>query len=313
MLSHMRARCTICPVNCVGIGFCGGIEIRNNSVGRYYSGLKITKRTIEYFGLYHFYPASEIAFIVTSGCNLSCVFCPEYLTIYNPQGYMTIDEVYAKVLSFMEDLNLNIAGFYCNSILDIDLIRRLKHSGKKVVAISHGFFVARHVDTFLALLDAILIRFLGFSEDTYSKVTAIPVGYKYALRLLRRAYEHKLHAEIEFYVIPGITSLEEFTDFLDTVNTINRDIPLHIKRFYPRFLEDRRTPTRTEELMKFYQLAKERLNYVYADLWYPKTNNTYCPEGHLVIERFGWKTRRILLRGNRCPTCGREIPVVVHF
>jgi len=268
------------------------------------------RSTIEYLGLYHFYPKSEIAYVVTSGCNLSCTFCPEYKTVHSMQMSMSPDEVYAKVLKFTEEFSLDIIGFYCNSILDIELIEKLKHVGRKIVALSHGFGTATSRNKLLSSLDAILVRFFGFSEETYSKLTSIPSGYKYALDTVKAAYKIGLHIETEFYIVPGITKENEFIRFVNAIKEINQSIPLHIRRFYPKFLEDKRSPTRTEDLIKFYKLAEGKLDYVYGDLWHSPMNNTFCPNGHLVIERFGWKVKRILLDGDRCSICGKKIPII---
>lgn len=305
-------RCYICPIHCENVGFCGGFFYDGNTWRRIYHNVEILNVTIEKVGFYHFYPGEESLLIISSGCNLPCIFCPKHEVVFERKFALPLDKVYGMILSEIYDKNPKIVGFYCNSILDIEIIRMLRKSfWGKIVVRSNGFLSERSINSLLDEIDGIIIRFLGFSDTSYCRLSVHPNGYKYALETLRRASAKNIHVELEFYIVPGITSHNEFVDFISIIAEMNKNIPLHLKRFYPNFLEKSRSPTRTELLMRYFRLAKEKIRYVYADLWYPSTNDTYCPNNHRVIKRLGWKVMEKKLVGNRCRICGFQLPLVL--
>ncbi|MEX0569193.1 MAG: hypothetical protein Q6363_008560 [Candidatus Njordarchaeota archaeon] len=312
MIDEHRMKCSICPISCEEFGFCGGFFFNNNSWQRVYYNLKIVEATVEQIGFYHFCPGQRSILVISSGCNLPCIFCPEHDTVFEKKFAWSLDRAYSTILSEIHSRNPQIIGFYCNSILDSEVIARLKKFyWGKIVAKSNGFLSNKSINFLLDHVDGIIIRFLGFSVSSYCRLSVHPYGYKYAIKTLKAAITKNIHTEIEFHIVPGVTSEDEFMQFIDVLDTIKKDIPLHLKRFYPDFLEKSRAPTKTELLMRFYRLAKKKLRYVYTDLWYPHTNDTYCPNGHRVIRRLGWKVIEKNLIHNKCKICGAPIPIVL--
>ncbi|MCR8433728.1 MAG: hypothetical protein QXH55_04745 [Candidatus Korarchaeota archaeon] len=279
---------------------------------RVYRNYKITNSTPERIGFYHYCPASPIALVVTSGCNLFCSFCPEFRIVYSPWVIKEANKytLMTEILNFVENHGVHAVALYCNSALDLELISDLKRFSN-IIAVTNGFISKDSLVSYISNLDAILLRLIGFSESSYARMTPFPDAYSYARELIIEANFRGKLLEVEFYIIPGVTSENEFVNFLRFIGLVNKNIPLHIKRFRRGFVELERRPTRTEDIVRYYNIAKQFLNYVYADIWISPYCDTFCPNGHLQIKRFGWKVRKINLKGDACSVCGERIPIKI--
>ena len=72
-------------------------------------------------------------------------------------------------------------------------------------------------------------------------------------------------------------------------------------------------PTPLPTLQKAYEMAKQKLDYVYlGNVRTKDTGDSCCPAcGEKVVERDGYITRASGLEGNRCVQCGNVLPFVV--
>ena len=308
-------QCYFCPITCeLGEGeegLCGAIRRSDGTLHRVYHNFDIEECNIEKTGFYHLFPGHKCLFIRTSHCNLFCTFCPEHKVVYTYSQRISRNVVKESILRRC-NMEIKVLVFSCNSILDLELIKELKEEKQITIACkSHGFINERILTNFLESIDAILIRFLGFSKKTYAKFSISPHAITYVAKTAELAVNLGKHVEFEFYIIPGVTTEKEFLNFIDFLQTLTSNAILHLRRFYPNFYELERAPTRTEELMKYFKLAKEHVHYVYADLWYSEANDTLCPNGHIIIKRFAWKIIGTKLKGNRCAICGAEIPLMI--
>ena len=83
---------------------------------------------------------------------------------------------------------------------------------------------------------------------------------------------------------------------------------LHLSRYYPTYKLDN-PPTSVELLERFYDIAKEYLDYVYLGNVRGNTGqNTYCPACKaVVIERDGYSTEFVGMdEEGKCGKCGEE-------
>ncbi len=301
--------CGLCPFNCEKLSLCGALLFSPSGYRRIYYNYRLETTTIEKFGLYHFYPGSNVLKVVTYGCNLSCKLCDEYRTIFLRKEAYDAGLITHKILDLLAYDSINIVGFYCNSILDLDMIASLrKFFSGRIIAVTHGFGSSEAQRKLATLVDALIIRFFGFSKYSYSKICSVPYGFKYALRLLNFLSKTYRHVEVEFYVIPGITTITEFESFLTELSRSGIPIILHIKRFVPNFLMNCKSPTSTRDLLRYYNIARKFHQYVYADVWHSSINDTYCTNGHIIIKREGWKTKFINIKNGRCAKCGVAVP-----
>ena len=117
--------------------------------------------------------------------------------------------------------------------------------------------------------------------------------------------------EITTLIIPQENdSLDELSDIIDFIISVDKNIPWHISRFHPDYKHYGYLPTEIETLQKAYQLAKSKgLRYVYIGNAYTGyAENTYCPQcSRLLIERVGFSVVRSNLRKGKCSFCGAPI------
>ena len=69
-------------------------------------------------------------------------------------------------------------------------------------------------------------------------------------------------------------------------------------------------PTSAEILKKAYDIAKEKLDYVYiGNIYISGTDDTRCPKcDNLLIKRAGFSTQLVgLTKDDKCEKCGKKI------
>lgn len=120
----------------------------------------------------------------------------------------------------------------------------------------------------------------------------------------------KCHVEITTLLISGYNdSKEEIRELCKWLSSIDKDIPLHLTRYYPMYKFD--VPaTDINKILECKNIAKEYLTYVYTGNINVK-ENTYCPNcGNLLIERQGYNVK-LSMKDDICPKCGSKINVVL--
>jgi pyruvate formate lyase activating enzyme len=71
--------------------------------------------------------------------------------------------------------------------------------------------------------------------------------------------------EVTVLVVPNENdSQEEITALSKWLMAIDKDIPLHITRFFPRYKYSHLSPTPVRKIYEFVEIAKKYLNFVYA-------------------------------------------------
>jgi pyruvate formate lyase activating enzyme len=94
---------------------------------------------------------------------------------------------------------------------------------------------------------------------------------------------------------------------------LDKDIPLHISRYFPNY-KYTIPPTPVEELIEIYEMAREYLNFVYlGNVWDERYESTFCPDcGSLVIRRQGYEVEKVGLdEEGKCTKCGRQIATII--
>jgi len=119
------------------------------------------------------------------------------------------------------------------------------------------------------------------------------------------------HLEITTLVIPGQNDIEkEMVKEAEWIaGELGKEIPLHLSRYFPMYMRD--NPITTDDtLQRFYEIASDKLNYVYIGNTHSDSGqNTICPGcGKLVTIRSGYSTiiKNLDENGN-CKGCGNLI------
>jgi len=319
--------CNICPLHCEfndrrTKGLCRVVAKENDVIKSSNDGiLEYGIDFIERLGFYHFLPGSEALYVLMPGCNLKCIFCPEWqITHKDPDAiHGFTGKIRPKELvTIAKNHGAESIVFSCNSALNTEYIAKTSEvalkEGLNLALITHGVLEPDYVTHIIRYFKGVLIRFFGFSKKAYAKLTLIPNGYEYAIKMAEMVYQEGVHLEISYTIIPGINdSKNEINDFLEWVMGFSSgDIPLHFKRYYPAYLLADKAPTRTKALKDAFRLAKKHgLKYAYADdIFEGSERVTECPkDGEPLIIRIGDFVLVKLGKGNKCPRCGEIIPI----
>ena len=323
-------RCLACSHKCViapnKTGICG---IRANKDGQLYL-LPYGKGfmhidPMEKKPLYHFYPGELILSIGTIGCNFKCLFCQNY-DISQIQHYVEVEKFLKhlqdlppqKIVKIAQEQELKFIAYTYNEPTVYfeythDTAKLAQKHGIKNVYVSNGYQSAESRQLLAKVLDAINIDLKGFDEKTYIKL----FGGKLqpVLDNIKFFHDAGVWLEVTTLVIPGHNdSDDELTKIAEFLADIDVNIPWHISRFFPSYKMLNTPVTPLETLVRAYKIGKRAgLNYVYLgnipdapEL--QKYNNTYCPKcDNLLIERQGYDTKIVGLKGNKCAKCGATI------
>jgi pyruvate formate lyase activating enzyme len=322
-----RTRCHLCPHNCLIYKDKAGIcRVRFNQDGKLYTGVfgrlaALHCDPVEKKPLYHFYPGSQILSVGTPGCNLHCSFCQNFqlsqFERYDSPGHLKIspEELVRKASGIPG--NIGLAYTYNEPTVFYEMMletaRLAKLSGLKNVAVSNGFINQEPLSALLEVMDAFNIDLKAFNDDFYRRITGGKL--QPVLDTMKSIYQSGRHLEITLLVIPGLNdSADEFNEMLEWINgELSPDIPLHLSRYFPSWKMDR-PPTPEETLLKFADLARSKLRFVYiGNVINQSYSSTRCPDcQHLLINRSGYSSSvNGLTTDKKCSACGRNIPMVM--
>lgn len=312
------AECLLCPHNC---------KIYENKYGlclaRYFENSKLYAKNygcvsaiaidpIEKKPLYHFYPQGQILSIGSYGCNFKCQFCQNYDISQNI--IYTNKILPSDIVELLNKNNYNnyigVAYTYNEPLISfeflLDTMPMIKEYGFKNVIVSNGFINESPLEKLIKFIDAANIDLKTFNEKKYKEICAGKLNT--VLNTIKKLFESNIWIEITQLIVPGINdNIEEFKKSVKFIANLSPDIPLHLSRYFPHY-KFTNPPTPINTLKKFYEIAKEKLNFVYIGNIISKSeSSTYCPNcGKLLIERIGYEIKNNLNK-NKCKYCSNVI------
>ena len=321
-LSDRRVRCTLCPHYCTISENSRGIcHVRMNREGMLFTDVDgrysaIHMDPIEKKPLYHFFPGSSILSLGTKGCNMRCKFCQNHEISQAIPG----DYPYMRPLSDEEVIEIakeskaciGVAFTYNEPTVFFEsmmaLARKMKFNDLKNVMVTNGYINANPLDELLEFIDAFNIDLKAFRRGFYKKYTHSQLDP--VLESLKTVRKSGKHLEITHLVIPGLNSKDKEFEELITwiVDELGPDTVLHLSRFFPAYqlIID---PTPIDLLYRFYDIAKEHLNYVYLGNVNTRFgNDTACHHcGQDLVRRFNYMVEFVGLEKGRCSGCDNRV------
>ncbi len=316
--------CDLCPKHCLikegEFGFCG---VRKNIDGKLYTlnygkPAAISLDPIEKKPMYHFLPGEKALSIGTVGCNLACLNCQNFELSRTRADevelpFVSPEEIVQKAL----DMNVKIIAYTYNEPTvffeyALDIMKLAHKNDLKNVIVSNGYISPEALSEWTPYLDGANIDLKFFTDEKYFKVTSGHLNpILETLKSLKRA---GVWFEITNLLIPNYNDDKaEISAMVDWIkNTLGGDTVLHFSRFFPMYKMQNVEPTPLDKIVEAYNLAKEKLNFVYAgNIPHTDMDNTYCPKcGKLLIERVGFDVVKNNIVDGKCRFCGAEIPGV---
>ncbi len=318
-LGEGRVHCHLCPQECkIKDGKKGFCRARSNHEGVLYSDiyehiLAAHLDPIEKKPLYHFHPGKPVLSIGTRGCNQRCDFCQNWEMIETESSgtYITSDEVAA-----MADRggSIGIAYTYNEPLIWFEFVlecaKKVRDRGLKNVLVTNGSVNPEPFEELVPYVDAMNIDLKSMDPEFYRKVCKSKL--EPVLETIKRA-RRSCHVEITNLVIPTMNDSDQLLgELIDFVAGLGRDTPLHFSAYYPCY-KMTVEPTPVSTLRRAYEMAREKLDYVYmGNIREEDAGTSCCPScGEPVVERDGYITRARGLDGDRCAHCGNTLPFVV--
>jgi pyruvate formate lyase activating enzyme len=265
----------------------------------------------------HFFPATWVFSIATTGCNFRCLNCQNWeISQRKPEEVRHHELFPADVVRITREKSIpSIAYTYSEATTYYeymyDTARLAKKEGIKNVWVSNGYINKRPLEDLCQYLDAARIDLKSFDDDTYRRLNGGRL--QPVLDALRLLHEKGVWLEIITLVVPGYIDKPEMIKRMCgwIARELGPNYPLHFTRFSPRYKLNRlpATPVRTLEQLRDIALA-EGIRYVYiGNVPGHDACNTYCHNCHkLLIDRRGYTITKFNIDDGRCKFCKTTIP-----
>ncbi|NLI89354.1 MAG: AmmeMemoRadiSam system radical SAM enzyme [Epulopiscium sp.] len=265
-------RCHLCPHSCkIKEGKSGKCLVRTNNKGilRTINYGKVTAAgldPIEKKPLYNFHPGKNILSVGTFGCNFTCDFCQNYTIAHYERDGRFISPEDLALSCINADNNIGIAFTYNEPtiwyeyIYDTAKYLKKNYPDFKIVLVTNGFIKEGPLKELLPYIDAMNIDLKAFNNKYYKEICGGSLDP--VLNTIKMA-SSKCHVEITSLLVNGLNdSKEEVSKIASFIGEIDKDIPLHLSRYFPRYKMDR--PATNIDIMRDRQkTAKKYLNKVY--------------------------------------------------
>ena len=142
-----------------------------------------------------------------------------------------------------------------------DTAKLIHEAGLKNVLVTNGTAELWVLKELSPYIDAMNIDLKGFSEEYYNKT--LGGNLHTTLQFITEAVK-TAHVELTTLIVPHCNDTErEMRELSSWVAGLDRDIPLHITRFFPRAEMTDRDATDVQLINRLVETAREKLRYVY--------------------------------------------------
>ena len=329
-LDGQRVRCNVCLWRCVinpgKVGVCG---VRMNRQGamvplNYAKVSSVASDPIEKKPLFHFFPGSSVFSLGGIGCNFHCIHCQnwEIACVEEPVKFLEQSLVIqpAEAIRLAESRNCTgIAWTYNEPAIwleyTIDSAKIAHKRGLYTVYVTNGYATPEAVDLLGPCIDAWRVDVKGFSDKLYQDLARV-LHWRSILEVAERAKNKwGMHVEVVTNIIP--TMNDDDAQLSDIANWIKESLgeltPWHITRFYPYRELAHLPPTPLATLEHAYKIGeKAGLKFIYlGNVPGNSHENTVCYKcGKVVIERRGYNTSILGVKGSGCSYCGADLNIM---
>lgn len=225
---------------------------------------------IEKKPLNRFYPGSKILSVGSFGCNLRCPFCQNHeISMVPPNrsedNYLSPDTLTAIAADCKDKGNIGVAFTYNEPLVGweyvLDTAKLVKDAGMKNVLVTNGTASPEVLKKLLPYIDAMNIDLKGFRDEYYQKLGGSLTGVK---EFIVQAVSD-CHVELTTLIVPEENdSISEMEEEAAWIASVNREIPLHVSRFFPRYQMEKAEATSVKSVYDLAETAGKYLKYVYT-------------------------------------------------
>jgi len=266
-----NVRCCLCPHNCVIKEGCyGKCQVRINEGGRLYTinygeVTAIALDPIEKKPLHFYRPSTFILSVGTFGCNFTCSFCQNY-SISQQRAYsefLSKEKLVDLALNTRDNIGIaftyNEPTIWYEYVYDCAKLLKESAEGYSIVLVTNGYIREEPLKKLLPYVDAMNIDLKSFKDSFYKRLcggTINPI-----LRSIEIASK-SCHVEVTTLFVNGDNdTLEEVEEIAKFLSNMDREIPLHLTRYFPRYKHNN-PPTDIEFMERAAEVAGRYLSKV---------------------------------------------------
>jgi pyruvate formate lyase activating enzyme len=324
-LEDEKVRCNLCNHRCLikagKRGICAVRENRDGTLETLVYGKLIAQHVdpIEKKPLFHVLPGSLSYSIATVGCNFKCRFCQNADIAQLPadrKGMILGDSFRPEdVVSAAKRADCrSIAYTYTEPTVFFEFAydtAKLAHEkGILNVFVTNGYMTSEALHMIQPYLDAANVDLKAFNDDFYKEQCS--AKRKHVMETLKLMKSLGIFVEVTTLLIPGLNDnkgeLQQLASFI--ADSLGPETPWHISRFHPTYKLTDRPPTPAESIDQARRIGLEAgLRYVYSgNLPGDEGENTICYNcGQRLIERWGYRISKNVVRDGKCPECDASI------
>ena len=318
-------RCLACGHRCViADGKAGLCKMRFNRAGElrvprgYVSGLAVDP--VEKKPFYHVYPGQDALSFGMLGCNLHCSYCQNWHTsqaLKDPQAITRTQIISPEhIVRLAQNQGTPmIVSTYNEPLITSDWAAEIFSLAKQVGLtcgfVSNGHATPEVLEFLRPVTDIFKVDLKSFNDRTYRGLGGDLQTVLDTITLLK---DLDYWVEVVTLVVPGLNdSDQEMRRIAEFLAETSLDIPWHVTAFHPDYRLTEPPRTTAKALHRAYEQGKSAgLRYVYIGnlpSQVGRAEHTHCPVcDERLIERRGFNVIANHLDGNKCPSCGGEIP-----
>ncbi|MCL2020446.1 MAG: AmmeMemoRadiSam system radical SAM enzyme [Oscillospiraceae bacterium] len=272
----MRVKCRICPHGCeIAEGEVGFCKARGNIGGKiaclnYAKATALALDPIEKKPLCHFHPGSKILSVGSFGCNMRCGFCQNHHISMSGEHeisstFISPSDLADKASMLVSGGNIGVAYTYNEPLIGFEYIydsaKAVHAVGLMNVVVTNGFINREPLLELLPCVDAFNIDLKGFNDSFYKKMR----GDLQTVKNTIETASEVCHVEVSMLIVPGENDSEEEMSFAAKwLSSINRDMPLHISRYFPNYKYSHIPATDVDKIYRLAEISSKYLSHVYT-------------------------------------------------
>lgn len=312
-------KCLVCSHFCeLGEQQIGKCKVRKNENGViksmvYGKVAAVSVDPVEREQFYHVLPSSFSYVAAPDGCNLTCPFCGTYESRKRTKRNDKIDMMPEEVVNEAIEYGCSSIAYgyseptvYIEYVLDTAEIA--KNKGLKNLFSTNGFMTGILIKKMTGLIDAVNLDIKSFSADKYRNVLNADLAV--VRNNLECFMKSDIWVEITTLIVPGFNdSIKELSATAKSIAQIDKNIPWHLKHFFPAHKYKNSYPTPAASVGDAYMIGKDAgLRYLYSACE-DEAADTVCPScDKTLIVRRNRKVIENYLNNGKCPECRRNIP-----
>ena len=266
--------CPVCPHHCAlaegETGWCRARGAQNGAVVSLNYGrvASLALDPVEKKPFARWMPGKFILSVGSFGCNLRCPFCQNDAISQAGASFPTTEMAPEDLAHLAEEFvprgNVGVAFTYNEPLIGYEYVRDtarlLKEAGLSAAVVTNGCMAPRLLRELLPLVDAFNIDLKGWRSSFYDWVGGDLAAVKENIRQAAAA----AHVEVTTLVVPGknddSVDMEAEAAWLAEISPT---LPLHISRYFPRFLTTEIPATPVAVIHRLAEVARRHLRYVY--------------------------------------------------